>query len=161
MLAPSMSTPQITAKKIMVPFSRLVCLSPEMDALHAVRLLLKRRISGAPVVCDNGEYMGVFSEKTSMQFLLRLTYDKLPSNSVEHFMNTERDRTISDSTDLLTIVEKFLMTPYRRLPVLKDNQLLGQLSRRDVLNAVTGLLDGGDSRNHQSTLSTFLSTFAL
>ncbi len=134
-------TQPVTARNMMVPFSRLVRLPPEMDTLQAVRLLLKHRISGAPVVGDQGEYLGVFSEKTSMQFLIRLTYDALPSNTVEHFMNTESERTVSESTDLLSIVEKFLTTPYRRLPVVENGQLLGQLSRRDVLSAATKLLD--------------------
>ena len=131
----------VLARDIMRPVSRLVTLSPEMDALAAVRKLLHHNISGAPVIDVNGRYLGVFSEKTSMQFLIRLTYDALPSNSVGLFMNTEIERTVSESVDLLSIVEKFLTTPYRRLPVLCDDQLVGQISRRDVLTAATRLLD--------------------
>ena len=143
-------TQDLSARSIMVPFSRLVWLPPEMDALQAVRLLLKRKISGAPVVGGSGEYLGVFSEKTSMQFLLRLNYDALPSNTVENFMNSELERTVSESTDLLSIVEKFLNTPYRRLPVVEDGRLIGQLSRRDVLRAATKLLDGDDGSSRTS-----------
>ena len=39
---------EITARDCMT--TRLVTLSPEMDVLKAVELLLKNRISGAPVV---------------------------------------------------------------------------------------------------------------
>ena len=44
---------QVTARDFMV--KRLVTLRPDMDVLNAVQMLLKNRISGAPVV-DLVEY---------------------------------------------------------------------------------------------------------
>ena len=76
-----------------------------------------------------------------MKFILRLIYENLPSSSVESFMNTDRDRTIHENTDLLTIVDLFLQTPYRRLPVLSEDTLIGQVSRRDALSGAMKLLD--------------------
>lgn len=134
------STDTVKARDIMVPRKRLVVLRPEMDTLAAVRLLVRRKISGAPVVDSDNRYLGVFSEKTSMQFLLRLTYDGLPSSEVASFMNTEKERTIDEEIDLLSISETFLLTPYRRLPVLSEGLLVGQVSRRDVLTAATNSL---------------------
>ena len=61
-------THSTTAKDFMV--TRLVTLSPELDVFDAVRLLLKNRISGAPVVDAKGHYLGIFSEKCCMQILL-------------------------------------------------------------------------------------------
>ncbi len=129
----------ILASDIMVPLRELVTLDPKMDALAAIRMLLKHRVSGAPVVDSSKRYLGVFSEKTSMDFLVRLTYDALPSNCVELFMNRELERTISGTTDLLIVIEKFRSTPYRRLPVLDGDLLVGQISRRDVLRALEQL----------------------
>jgi CBS domain-containing protein len=43
--------------------------------------------------------------------------------------------TITEDTDLLGMAYIFLHTPYRRLPVLRDEKLVGQVSRRDVLEA--------------------------
>lgn len=131
----------ISAADIMVPRKRLILLKPDMDALAAIRMLLKHKISGAPVVDSDYRYLGVFSEKTSMQFLLRLTYDALPSSDVGSFMNTNLDRTIDRETDLLSIMEMFLLTPYRRLPVLEEGFLVGQISRRDALSAATKSLE--------------------
>ena len=82
----------ITARDFMV--TRLVTLKPEMDVLDAVRMLLKNRISGAPVVASDGKYLGVFSEKCSMHVLLDAAYEQLPSNDVRSFMDTQ-PRTIS------------------------------------------------------------------
>lgn len=136
---------------VMVPINKLVVLSPDMDALAAVRMLIKKRISGAPVVGEGNRYLGVFSEKTSMQFLLRLTYDALPSSEVGLFMNTELDRTIDESTGLLSIIEMFLRTPYRRLPVLSNGCLVGQISRRDVLRFATKSLES-KKQQHEKPL---------
>jgi len=131
----------LVARDVMIPFKKLVTLRPQMDALSAIRMLLSHRISGAPVVDENGVYLGVFSEKTSMDFLLHLTYEDLPSSDVGSFMNTDPDRTIGVETDLLSIMDIFLRTPYRRLPVLDEAELAGQISRRDVLSAATKSLE--------------------
>lgn len=123
----------ITARDFMV--QRLVTLRPEMDVIDAVKLLLKNRISGAPVVGPNRAFMGVFSEKCSMHVILDAAYDQLPTNEVRAFMDTEA-KTIGPDADLLSIAQVFLLTSYRRLPVVaEDGQLLGQVSRRDVLRA--------------------------
>jgi predicted transcriptional regulator len=132
-----MSMGQITARDFMV--RKLITLRPEMDVLEAVQLLLKNRISGAPVVDAEGNFLGVFSEKCSMQVLLDAAYEQLPSNEVRLFMDQDA-QTIAPETQLLSIAQVFLLTSYRRLPVLQDGRLVGQVSRRDVLNAALGLL---------------------
>jgi CBS domain-containing protein len=131
----------VVARDVMVPVRKLITLRPDMDALKAIRMLLKHRISGAPVIGDRYEYLGVFSEKTSMQFLMRLTYENVPSGVVGGIMNTDPNRTIGEDLDLISILDMFLRTPYRRLPVLSGDRLVGQISRRDVLCAATKALD--------------------
>lgn len=124
---------------------RLVTLRAGMPALDAIALLLKNRISGAPVVDPAGRFLGVFSEKFSMDVLLGLAYDQLPAAPVDAFMNTDFGRVIDGSEPLLEIAQRFLDTPYRRLPVVRDGALVGQVSRRDVLAAehhLTSALDG-------------------
>ena len=121
------------AKDIMT--RRLTILSPEMDVFDAIGLLLKNRISGAPVVDEQGNFLGIFSEKTSMQVLISSAYEQLPTSRVEAFMNKDPQRIIEEDTSLLAVAQLFLDTPYRRLEVLRDGRLLGQISRRDVLQA--------------------------
>lgn len=125
------------ARDIMV--RKLVTLRPEMDVFDAVQMLLKHRISGAPVVDADGQYLGVFSEKCSMHVLLDAAYEQLPSNQVRAFM--DRDAlTIAPDAQLLSIAQVFLLTSYRRLPVLEQGRLVGQVSRRDVLRAALNLV---------------------
>ncbi len=112
---------------------KLVTLSPKSDVFDAIGLLLKNRISGAPVLDENGNFLGIFSEKNSMQVLISSAYEQLPTTHVEAFMNRDRDRVISADTDLFDVAQKFADTPLRRLEVVEDGKLLGQISRRDVL----------------------------
>jgi predicted transcriptional regulator len=140
---------QITARDFMV--KKLVMLRPEMDVIEAVQRLLKNRISGAPVVDADGLYLGVFSEKCSMQVLLDAAYEQLPSNEVRMFMDTDA-QTIDGNTHLLSIAQVFLLTSYRRLPVLEEGRLVGQVSRRDVLRASMDLLNRSPSRAEGSSL---------
>jgi CBS domain-containing protein len=125
------------ARDIMV--SRLITLQPDMDVFDAIDQLLKHQISGAPVVDEAGNFVGVFSERCSISLLLAANYDGAPTNRIEPFM--ERDvATVTPDTDLLTIAERFLNSNQRRLPVLEAGRLVGQISRRDVLKAAHKLL---------------------
>ncbi len=117
----------------------LVTLTPDMDVFEAIHLLLKKRISGAPVIDKSRKFLGSFSEKTSMTVLLGAAHDQLPTSRVEAFMDKDRNRTIDEEKGLLSIAQMFLDTPYRRLPVLRDGRLIGQVSRRDVLRAAHSL----------------------
>ena len=110
-------------------------LKPDSDAIEAVSMLLKHRFSGAPVVDDENNFLGVFSEHYVMQLLINSAYDQVPSTRVDAFMNTDRGRLIEEETDILEVAQMFLDTHYRRLPVLRDGKLVGQVSRRDVLIA--------------------------
>jgi len=121
------------AKNIMV--TRLVTLKPDRDVFEAIGYLLKHRISGAPVVDENRNFLGTFSERYCMKVLIDSAYEQLPTAAVSAFMNTDFGRTISEDADLLSIARIFLDTHYRRLPVLHNGKLVGQISRRDVLRA--------------------------
>ncbi len=130
----------VVARDIMV--TRLVTLRLGIDVFEAIDVLLRNRISGAPVVDENEQYVGVFSERCSISLLLAAAYDGAPTNKIDQFIDRQNE-TITPETDLLTIAQTFLGTLYRRLPVLEEGRLIGQVSRRDVLRAAHSLLDMG------------------
>lgn len=115
--------------------SKLLTLSPLMDVFDAIDHILANRISGAPVVDADGKFQGIFSEKTAMRVLISAAYDQLPGTNVGSYMNSDRNRIITEECSLLDVAHKFQQTPYRRLPVLDGESLAGQVSRRDVLRA--------------------------
>jgi CBS domain-containing protein len=123
----------LAAKEFMA--TQMVTLTSRMDVFEAIGLLLSQRISGAPVIDEERNFLGVFSERTSMRVLTDAAYEQLPTTDVAAFMNTDFKRTITEEIDVLSVARIFLETPYRRLPVLSDGKLMGQISRRDVLRA--------------------------
>ncbi len=125
------------AQDIMV--TNLVTLAPSMDVFDAIDLLLKNRVSGAPVIDDQGEFLGVFSEQSCLELLVDAAYEQLPSTQLMPFIETEAP-TIAEDADLLTIARTFLRTTTRRLPVLRDGRLVGQISRRDVIGSAHKLM---------------------
>lgn len=145
---PTSTMPQIIcASDIMT--TELVTLKPEMDVFHGINVLVRNRISGAPVVNENGELLGVFSEKSCMQVLIGAAYEGLPTNQIQAFMN-KTPKTICETTQLLSIAQIFLTTPLRRLPVVRGNQLTGLVSRRDVIAAAAKV--DRVARDRESTL---------
>lgn len=131
--------PAITAREMMV--RNLITLSPTMDALEALDVLLRHHVSGAPVVNEDGKFIGIFSEKSCMRFVVSLAYDGMPSTEVVSLIDNDPP-TITEETDLLSITQTFLTESCRRLPVLdKDGRLRGQISRRDVMRAVRSHLN--------------------
>jgi len=122
-----------TAADVMVPRRNLLTLSPAEDVHTAMEMLLQRKCSGAPVIDSNDQFLGIFSEKTCMGFVIEAAYNNLPGATVREFIDTDSNRLIDAATDLHNIARIFMDVPYGRLPVMDSNRIIGQLSRRDVL----------------------------
>ena len=129
--------PVSSARDIMT--TKLVTLDPEMDVFHGIEVLVKHNISGAPVIDSERKLLGIFSEKSCMQVLIDAAYEGLPTNQIGKFMD-ETPTTITPDTQLLSIAQIFLTTPRRRLPVIEDEKLVGQVSRRDVIRAASKVM---------------------
>lgn len=131
-------TSPILARDIMV--TKLITLSPDLGLRDAAKLLLKNRISGAPVVDEAGRLIGIFSEKDMLTALIDAAYDELPSSNVSAYMSRDV-HTIDEQADILAIAQVFRTKDFRRLPVVQGDKLVGQISRRDVMCAVVKLLE--------------------
>jgi CBS domain-containing protein len=114
---------------------QLVTVGPQATAAEAIGLLLKHEISGMPVVDEDGALLGVLSERDCLKPLVDAQYYELPTTPVKELMSTDL-QTVSPQTDIMKVAELFLNNRYRRLPVLDEGRVVGQISRRDVLRAV-------------------------
>ena len=63
----------------------------------------------------------------------------LENEEVASFMDTSA-KTIGQDVDLLGTAQIFRQTDHRRLPVLDEGKLAGQISRRDLLKATNGMI---------------------
>ncbi len=125
---------------------RVITVREDMRVLDAVRLLLKNRVSGAPVVDPRNRLVGMLSEKDCIHALLRAVQERLPSSLVRDVMSRDV-LSVPETADLLSIAHLFTTRPVRRLPVISDDGLLlGQISRRDLLAAAVKVWDDAPSR---------------
>ena len=114
---------------------KLVTFTPDMDVLDAIHELVAHRIAGAPIVDEQGKLVGMLSEFDCMQVVLAAGYHGEPGGPVSDLMVTDV-RTVDAGMSIVDLAELFIETRFRRFPVLKDNRLVGQISRRDVLRAL-------------------------
>ena len=123
----------LTAREIMT--TSLITLAPEMSIFKAIRILVGRGISGAPVVDEAGAMIGVLSELDCLRILSSDEFyagQQEEAGTVKHLM-TGAGQTISPDLDIYAIAHSFRTRPSRRLPVVDEGVLVGQVSRRDVL----------------------------
>ena len=124
---------QVTVKDYMA--SNVITLSPEMGISEAVKIFLSNRISGAPVVDESGKLMGLLSEKDCIKVIHDATYHEAMDGKVGDYMSTEI-KTVPGHMGIVEVSELFINHSYRRFPVLEDDKVIGQISRRDVLKAL-------------------------
>jgi len=116
----------------------LTVLAPDDTFFDAIRTFLKHRISGAPVVSADGELLGICSELDCLKVLASGEYyrdDHQAEGSVRCIMSTEY-HSVAPHTDIYTLAQLFVRHNVPRLPVIENGELIGQLSRRDVLCAM-------------------------
>ncbi|HNP64773.1 MAG TPA: CBS domain-containing protein [Woeseiaceae bacterium] len=114
---------------------RLVTFTPETDVLDVIHELVEHRIAGAPIVDQQGNLVGMISEFDCMQVVLAAGYHGHPGGPVSELMVTDV-QTVDADMSIVDLAELFIESRFRRFPVLKDNRLVGQISRRDVLRAL-------------------------
>lgn len=119
--------------------ANLITLSPQMEVMQAISILLKNRISGAPVIDDMDNMVGILSEKDCLQVALESGYHEGRGGKVSDYMSN-KVATVNADDSIIEIAKMFIDTPYKRFPVIDDNRLVGQISRRDALKAIDTLL---------------------
>jgi CBS domain-containing protein len=112
-----------------------ITLKPDMDVYKAIQILLDGKITGAAVVDDKENLIGILSEKDCLRTLVHGAYSSLPSAKVSDYM-TKTVVYIHPDLDVITVADKFLKTSYRRLLVVKEGKLVGQITRRDLLRVI-------------------------
>jgi CBS domain-containing protein len=120
--------------------TNVVTLRPDMPIREAIDILLKHRISGAPVVDAAGHLLGTLSEKDCLRVFANAAFYHTDPGEVEDYM-TRDVCTIDPEADLFRAADIFLKNSFRRLPVVENGRLVGQISRRDVLNASRRIAD--------------------
>jgi CBS domain-containing protein len=116
----------------------LVTVRPDTEILRAARLLVDNNIGGAPVTDAGGRLAGILTEKDLMRVVLNASYYADYGGKVADYMTTEVE-TIGPEESVVAVAKRFLTRGYHRYPVVEHGRLIGQVSRRDLLRALSDL----------------------
>src|SRR5262245_7815685 len=130
----------------------------DATTVEAANIMLQKHISGLPVVDSSGELVGIVSEG---DFIRRseigtgrkrgrwLRFILGPGRSAADFVQehgrkvsevmTKSPLTITEDTSLAEIVELMEKNNVKRLPVVRDDKVVGIVSRANLLQAVASL----------------------
>ncbi len=103
--------------------------------------MLENRITGAPVLNEKNEVVGLIDDKDCLNILVGSAYYNHPvgKDTVASYMSNIM-KSISVHDDIVDVANIFLSTKYKRLLVMDDDgKLVGQISRRDILRAIKDL----------------------
>lgn len=136
----------------------VVTVTPETTIVEAANTMLRQHVSGLPVVDEAGKLVGIVSEG---DFIRRgeigtgrkrgrlLTFILGPGQAATDFVREHGRRiaeimtrdplTISEDTTLEQIVALMEKSHVKRLPVLRGDQIVGIVSRANLLQAVASL----------------------
>ncbi len=126
--------------KYMVQQQHLVTLRPDQSINEVINIMIEKRISGAPVLDENRKLVGIISEKDCLRIVVDQAYHNLPMNSpiVSDYM-TREVKTLSPDNTVVDAATEFLNSAIRRMPVVENGVLIGQISRIDILRAAKNI----------------------
>ena len=127
----------LTAREIMTPPGIVV--NPEMSVFAAIPVLIKNNLTGCPVTTPDGQLLGILSELDCMKVIASDAFHSDDySNSdilVSRYMTTEC-LTITAEMGIFRIANIFFEHTLRRIPVVDEGRLIGQITRSDVLKGI-------------------------
>jgi CBS domain-containing protein len=138
--------------------TRVISITPNASILEAIRLMLQNHISGLPVIDPSGALVGVVTEGDFLrrsetgterkrprwlEFLLgsgRLAdeYVQTHARRVDEVM-THEPVTIAEDAGLDEAVDIMERRRIKRLPVVRGGQVIGIVSRANLLHALVSL----------------------
>ncbi len=124
---------------------QLITFQSDTPIETAMESFLDNKISGAPVLDNQGNLVGVLSEKDCMRTLFESSYYNNLGGFVKEYMSTDL-KTINIHDTLSNVADEFIKSRFRRFPVMEGNKLVGQISRRDILRAIVKLSNEEQSK---------------
>ncbi|HET7680959.1 MAG TPA: CBS domain-containing protein [Xanthobacteraceae bacterium] len=141
------------AKDVMT--QKVISVGPEDTILRAIRLMLQNKVSGLPVVDASGRLVGIVTEGDFLrraetgtvnrpprwiEFLmgvgpLAAEYAEANGRKVHEVMTSEV-RSVTEDTSLEDVVNVMEKYHIKRVPVLREQTIVGIISRANIVRAV-------------------------
>ena len=107
----------------------VLTISANVTVEEAMRYLVDNKISGTPVVDEEGYLVGIISEFQLLETLYSPEVREMPVRDVmtKDVLTVKSNMMLSDAASLMVAHR------IRRLPVVDDGKIVGIISRRDLL----------------------------
>jgi CBS domain-containing protein len=134
------TTDEIPVKVCDYMTRKLITFKNDERMEKVIDTLIKYRISGAPVVNEKHELIGIISEGDCIKHISESRYYNMPmdNNTVKKHMIKNVD-TIDGNMNIFDAANKFLESKHRRFPIVENGKLVGQISQKDILKAALAL----------------------
>lgn len=118
----------------------LITFRPDQEIGEVIQSLMKNKISGAPVLNEKKELVGMISEQDCLRVIIDSVYHNQPISKqlVRDYMAKDIIAVPIDA-DVVDVADMFLKYRHRRFPVIENGVLKGQVSKRDILRAASAL----------------------
>jgi CBS domain-containing protein len=117
----------ICAKDIMR--TELITVTEDATISDVMKILVRNRITGLPVVSDDMDLLGMVTEKDVLRMLLNPT-GKV--KSVAELMTSDI-MSFDGNDDLIKVFKGLVESNFRRVPILSEGKLVGIISRTDII----------------------------
>ena len=120
--------------------TKLITFRPDQSVMEVMSTLIKKKISGGPVVNEKNELVGIISEGDCMKQVSNSRYYNQPMENIKvnDHMATEVE-TIDGNMNVFDAADLFLNSRRRRFPIVSEGKLVGQISQKDILKAAIEL----------------------
>ena len=120
----------LKAKDIMT--KDVIMIGPDSILAEAIKKLIENKISGMPVVDEDGKLLGIISEKDILNFAF---CGYLRNTKVRKAMSTKVvSFNLNDGIEKLAVsISKY---HFRRVPIIDEEKVVGIVSRRDIIRNV-------------------------
>jgi len=146
----------LKAKDIMT--KAVITVSPDMEIVHAAKILLENRINGAPVIDETGKLVGILCQSdliaqqkklpipsffTFLDGFIALTsmkqfekqVQKIAAVTVAQAM-TPDPMTVQPDTDIEAVAALMVDQSFHTIPVVEEGELLGIVGKEDILKTL-------------------------
>jgi len=108
--------------------------SPDDSVIDAAKIMNSRNVGSVIVTSEKGEILGILTERDIVRRVISTDID-LKKAKVKEFMS-QNIVTVSPYTNLIDALKIMKKTRIRRLPVIKNNKVIGIITEREIANAI-------------------------
>ncbi len=113
--------------------TELLTIEEKCSIGDAVKFLINYRITGMPVVDKKGKMIGVLSEFDILEQIHK-AQNMNPETFTDPIQFSRKVDSVPTTAPLQEVIERFIKSRYRRLPVTdKAGKLKGIITRRDLM----------------------------